>query len=308
VAADIAVTGPISRPLIKGQIRVIRADVRAPDRLPPSVIDLNVVEVGSSRTLAKADGAAATAAPSAGTGFSAELDVTVIAPGQILVRGRGLNAEFAGEVTASGTTAALRLSGRLTLVRGQLDLLGKTFQFTRANITFLGGPRLDPELDLLANVNATGISAEVTVTGTATQPKISLTSTPVLPQDEILAHVLFDKPVAQLSPLEAVQLAQSAAELSGLHLTTGSGLLETIRRAVGLDRLAMVGGSGTGQASGVEAGQYLTNNVYVGVHRGAAAGSGGATVQVDLTKSLTAVAQVNANRDSRIGVRFEVDY
>jgi len=57
-----------------------------------------------------------------------------------------------------------------------------------------------------------GVSGPRVVTQKNVQPEITLTSTPSLPQDEIMARILFDKSTQQLSAFEAAQLAGAIAE------------------------------------------------------------------------------------------------
>src|SRR3546814_15681269 len=71
-------------------------------------------------------------------------------------------------------------------------------------------------------------------------------SSDLLPQDEVLARILFGKATGELSALEAVQLADSVATLTGV--SGGPGVLGEVRSAVGLDRLSVDAGEG-GQSS-----------------------------------------------------------
>ena len=56
---------------------------------------------------------------------------------------------------------------------------------------------------------------EVDITGSSRAPKIALTSSPQLPQDEAMAMLLFGKGSSSLSPVELLSAAQALAELTG---------------------------------------------------------------------------------------------
>ena len=226
------------------------------------------------------------------------------------MRGRGLNAEFGGQLKVTGTADRPSVTGRFSMLKGTLDLLAKTFTFKRGNLDFDGVWPVDPRLDLLAEASANEVTAQVQISGTANQPKLELTSPQGLPQDEVLARVLFGKSVGSLGAVEAVQLAQSAATLAGIG--GGTGVLDKVRRTLGVDRLEFSGGE-DGKGGSVEAGRYVSDRVYVGVEQGV--GSGGtsqsrAKVEVDLTKNLKAEAGVGtgASADTRLGLKFEWDY
>src|SRR5207253_5653302 len=79
----------------------------------------------------------------------ATLDIAVDLPGNIFVRGHGLESEWRGRLTITGTSAAPVISGSLEQIRGSVDLLGKTFTLTRGAITFDGSAKLDPVLDIV---------------------------------------------------------------------------------------------------------------------------------------------------------------
>jgi translocation and assembly module TamB len=239
------------------------------------------------------------------------LDLTVAGNNRIFVRGRGLTAEFGGQLKVTGTADRPSVTGRFTMLKGTLDLLAKTFTFKRGFIDFDGVWPVDPRLDLLAEATANQVTAQVQISGTAKQPKLELTSPQGLPQDEVLARVLFGKSVGSLGAVEAVQLAQSAATLAGFG--GGTGLMDKVRRTLGIDRLEFTGGE-NGKGGAVQAGRYVSDRVYVGVEQGVGtSGSGGANqsrakVEVDITKNLKAEAGVGANSDTRLGLKFEWDY
>lgn len=307
VNADLTITGGFTHARLAGPIRIRRADIQIPDSLPASVVDLKVQEIGGGRrrgSAAARAGNGTAAVEAASSPFVLALALTVDAPNQIFVRGRGLDAELGGRLTIGGTAAAPEIIGRFSMLKGQLDLLAKNFSFKRGNFDFDGS--LDPRLDLLAEATANSVTAQVQVSGTARQPKIELTSPQGLPQDEVLSAVLFGKSVASLGATEAVQLAQSAAALSGVG-GSGGGLLDRVRRGLGVDRLEFSQGA-DGKTGAVQAGRYVSDRVYVGVEQGIGPNQSRAKVEYDITKSLKAQADVGANSETRFGLTFERDY
>ncbi|HYH39153.1 MAG TPA: translocation/assembly module TamB domain-containing protein [Azospirillum sp.] len=334
LGADLTLTGTFAKSALAGTVTITEAEVQLPDRLPPNVVDLKVVEVGrgapASQDYAMMAGSSRAAPPKRKPGARATpaalpaeppppaaepagpeigLDVTIAADNRIFVRGRGLNAEFGGRLKVGGTADRPSVTGRFSMLKGTLDLLAKTFTFKRGFIDFDGNWPVDPRLDLLAEASANQVTAQVQISGTAKQPKLELTSPQGLPQDEVLARVLFGKSVGSLGAVEAVQLAQSAATLAGFG--GGSGLLDQVRKRLGVDRLEFTGGE-NGKGGAVQAGRYVSDRVYVGVEQGVGAGNGQsrAKVEVDITKNLKAEAGVGtgASNDTRLGLKFEWDY
>ncbi len=310
IGTNLTLTGSFLNPRLAGPVRIERAEIQIPNQIPPNVVDLKVVEVGKGRKAQPVslkngqagDGQAAAPEPA----FAMILDLTVSAQNQIFVRGRGLDAEFAAQLAVTGTSSQPLVNGRVSMLRGELDLLAKTFTFKRGVIEFDGGPTIDPRLDFLAEATANDVTAQVLVTGTASQPKLEVTSPQGLPQDEVLSAVLFGKSVADLSAVEAVQLAQSAATLAGFG-GGGPGLIGNLRRSLGIDRLEFVSGA-DGRGGAVEAGRYVSDRVYVGVEQGIGANQSRATVEVDITKNIKAQADVGADSETRVGVKWELNY
>jgi translocation and assembly module TamB len=214
------------------------------------------------------------------------LNVEVDAPRAVFVRGRGLDAEMGGKIHIAGTAAAPQISGGFALRRGTFDLAGTSLKFVRGEVGFAGAGlqrRLDPSIDFAAETTAADVTAKLGVTGFASAPKIALSSTPELPQDEVLARLLFGVSVKQLTPLQVVQIARAVNTLRG---GGGGGMnpLAKAQKRLGLDRLSVSGGDEQSGPS-VEAGRYVSERVNVGV-RQSTTGTTQARVQVDLTRRL----------------------
>src|SRR5262249_40738140 len=161
----VSIAGLLTAPKVTAPLTVNRADINLPESLPPSVVVLKVVETKSKN--AKPLPPAAADQPPA---LPATLDITIDMPGNIFVRGHGLESEWRGKLTITGTSANPVINGSLEQIRGSVDLLGKAFTITRGAITFDGGPKLDPVLDIIAEASAADITAQVNISGFASAP------------------------------------------------------------------------------------------------------------------------------------------
>ena len=295
---------------VTGALRIAKGEIRIPARLPANVAVLDV-----RRRHEKA--------PPRTQPGRIVLALTVSSPGQLFVRGRGLNAELAGTLKIGGTIGAPQIMGTLNMRRGDFSLAGTTLDFQSGNIGFAGtgaAGALDPTLDFVAQTTANGVTATLKIAGTAATPKVELSSSPMLPQDEILSQLLFQKSVQQLSPVQLVQIAQSLAALSGV----GPGIdpVGMVRNSLGLDRFTLgsaAGANGAAASTTVEAGKYVFRNVYVGAKQDLAGGTR-AQVQVDLGQHLKLRASVNAatgsavpstqaqDKGDTVGLSYQFDY
>ncbi len=308
--ADLYVRGPAKTRLDAGGTVTIRsASINVPNSLPTSVARLDVIRPGDKP------------APAAtGPALLVGLDLTADAPSQVFVRGHGLDAELGGKLHVGGTSAAPQVSGGFDLRRGTFSLAGTTLRFSRGRVGFDGtgvNNRIDPTLDFQADSTAGNVTASLKVGGYADAPKISLSSNPELPQDEVLARLLFGQSLKQLSPFQIAAIAGALADLSGV----GGGVdpLSRVRKGLGLDRLSL-GSSATGNGASVEAGRYVAKGVYVGAKQGTSGGTQ-AQVQIDLTRRLklqttigtgggTPATGITPDNDpgSSVGLKYQFEY
>jgi translocation and assembly module TamB len=131
---------------------------------------------------------------------------------------------------------------------------------------------------------------------------VAFSSTPELPQDEILAHLIFERGLGELSPFQIARLAAVATQVGGGE----GGLLNQLRASTGLDNLDIVVDDEGGPA--LAAGRYISENVYVGVQQGATAESSRVTIDLEITKDLKARAGVSPGGGSSLGIYYEREY
>jgi translocation and assembly module TamB len=230
-----------------------------------------------------------------------QLDLKMNADRRIMVTGRGLDTEWSADLHLRGPIANPEINGTATLIRGDLDLAGRRFTFDTGSIT-LDGPIRNARLDISAERAAQDIVARVHVTGSPAEPKFELESTPALPQDEILARVLFGRSASQLTAFETAQLAAGLAQLAGGQ--AGFDPAALIRQATGLDRVAIGASDGV---TTVSAGKYIAENVFVQVGSGSKGGIA-AEVEWQPRDNLSIVSGAQDNGDTKISVRGKNDY
>lgn len=94
---------------------------------------------------------------------------------------------FAVVAWTPSTIARPQLAGVAQVLRGEFELAGKSFELTRRSTVRLAEDARRIRLDLSAVHEAPTLTAIISVTGTAANPEIELSSRPQLPGDEILA-------------------------------------------------------------------------------------------------------------------------
>ncbi|WP_194745406.1 translocation/assembly module TamB domain-containing protein [Thermaurantiacus tibetensis] len=274
-------------------------------------IDSGVIRLGQYEATAaaavpvrrKGEAALPPAARDAGGGLRYDLRVT--ARDSVKVDGLGLDSFWGARVRITGTAAAPKLSGEAVLARGTYDFAGRAFEIRRGRIGFTGAP-LDSTLDIQASSRSEGFEAGVRIAGTAARPEIGFTSSPPLPEDEVLARLLFGTSVADLSVTEAVQLAAALASLRG-----GSGGFDPVgrlQRASGIDRIRLQGGDErTGLGTAVAFGERIGRNLYVEVATDTA-GNALTRIELALTRVLGVLAEVTTLGNASVNLRYARDY
>jgi translocation and assembly module TamB len=233
------------------------------------------------------------------------LDIKVSARDSVRAQGLGLDSFWSADVRIGGDLAQPRLTGDARLTRGTFDFAGTSFDIRRGVIGFVGEP-LDTSLAIEAVATAEGMTALVRIDGTARLPELSFSSSPPLPEDEVLSRLLFGSSVADLSATEALQLATALASLRGG--TGGLDPLGRLQRASGIDRIRLTGSDAqSGMGTGIAFGERIGRNLYVEVATDTR-GNALTRVELTLTKVLSLLAQVTTLGDAAVNLRYAREY
>jgi translocation and assembly module TamB len=289
--------------VLSGELKMGPAELRIPDRLPADITEVAVVEV--NRPVQKDQPKAKPPPPTKPSKLA--LDLSVELPGQVFVRGRGIDSEWQGNLRLKGSAEEPSVVGVLSMVRGHCNLLGKRFEVTKGNLNFTGNVPPAPYFDVTAEKTGKDITARIRITGTPASLSLSLESDPELPRDEILARVLFGRSVAEITPVQAVLLADAVTTLSG----GGSGSLDIMgrtRKLTGLDQVDMRQSEEENEGPSIGAGKYLTEDIYVEVEQGKGPDSGEVAVEIDLTPNISVESETGADAESGVGVNLKWDY
>ncbi len=294
VSGPLRITGSLRDATLSGELRVDDGQIRLGGLQPAAVTsDIKVRRVD----------APIPAAARAESRFA--LDIKVSARDSVRAQGLGLDSFWSADVRIGGDLAQPRLTGDARLTRGTFDFAGTSFDIRRGVIGFVGEP-LDTSLAIEAVATAEGMTALVRIDGTARLPELSFSSSPPLPEDEVLSRLLFGSSVADLSATEALQLATALASLRGG--TGGLDPLGRLQRASGIDRIRLTGSDAqSGMGTGIAFGERIGRNLYVEVATDTR-GNALTRVELTLTKVLSLLAQVTTLGDAAVNLRYAREY
>lgn len=302
VSGDLDVSGLLAAgPRISGKLMLGETDVTIPSTglasfgIVPEIVhrgaSAGAVATQRRAGLTREDAASKSNSP-------LQLDISIDAPQQIFVRGRGLDAELGGQLRIQGSPDALVSVGRFDLLRGRLDLLSKRFALDEGSVQLIGD--FDPFIRFVASTETGAGTASVILSGRASDPEVTFEATPAAAPDEVLAQIFFEKGVYQLSAFQALQLATAVRRLQGRG---GEGVVAKLRRGLELDDLDV--STDEDGSVAVRAGKYVSQNVYTEVEVG---DESAVSLNIDLMRNLVGRGSVSSDGKSSIGLFFEKDY
>lgn len=306
VNGALTIEGPLAGgALVQGQVVLGRTELRIPSsglggsEPIPEIRHLaepaDVRETRARAGLFRQDSTAAS-----GNSGTYALDIRVAAPNQIFLRGRGLDAELGGSLRLRGTSTDLRPEGSFELIRGRLDIVGRRLVLSEAQLLLEGA--FVPRINILATAEGDDIISTLRISGPASEPMITLESSPELPEEEVLAQLLFGERLQTLSAFQAVQLASAVQTLAGKG---GEGLVEKLRKNTGLDNLDIKTDE-TGDF-GLTAGKYLSEKVYTEVTVDQT-GKTQIDLNLDVKSHITLKAKASSDGDTGVGIFLEKNY
>lgn len=301
VTGDLTLKGPVAGLSLGGTVRINKANITIPQKLPASLSEIDIKHRNAPADVKRMTADVQREQGAGGGSRGIALDMTIEAPGQLFVRGRGINAEVGGSLRITGTSSSPVVSGGFELERGRMEILTRRLDFTSAHIGFAGG--LVPTVNLVAGSSAGTTEITVTVAGLASNPTVTFASSPSLPQDEILAQLIFNRSMSNLSAVQIAQLASAASQLAG---GSSTGLLDSLRSKLGVDDLDITTDS-EGRAQ-VSAGKYLNERTYIELKQDPETNGAKAVINLDVGRGLKLRGEAGSGGSAGAGIFYEKEY
>jgi translocation and assembly module TamB len=306
VDTQLRITGELRRPRVEGQIRIEAGrievdqvlqtfhDPYAVSSLPPvvsaerSVEGAGSAEQATRQALARAEGAAAgpgaarpaseSDAQPAGVFAPVELDVKLVIPDNLVLRGNDLrpggptraaigdmNITVGGDLQVRKSAGGpVTFAGIVRTVRGTYNFQNRRFDLVRGGtLRFTGERTINPLLNVAATrlISDTGVEARIDVTGTVRAPELRLSSTPPLEESDVLALIVFNRPVNELGTGERASLAATAGGIATGFIAAPLG--ESIGRALDVDMFEITTTTETGEfGGGITIGQQVGDRAF----------------------------------------------
>lgn len=265
VDADLTMTGSLAAPVLKGRVDTEGIVIKPPQgdkkQLEPLTFEHPGVHwIGEEPAAAGKQGRERRVR--AAFLERARVDVRVAIDRNAWVRNDDMNIELRGRLRALKNPGeeSLRVSGEINTVRGYYRLRGRRLDIDEGRLLFPGTEELNPLIDVSLSYEVPDYQIGAHVTGTTQKPNLTLSSTPPLEQGDILAVLIFGRPLDRLGAGEQAEMRDRVGQLLGGFAA------EQLRRRfgtkLGLDTLEVTpGGADEGAQLGV--GKYVSEDIFV---------------------------------------------
>jgi len=164
------------------------------------------------------------------------LDITIVAPSDVLVRNSAALLEGSARLRLAGTLATPEITGRISVFDGgRFRFRDVTYTTEGGGIDFDDPDIVDPALDLMASTQVQAYEIKLHVLGRYSKPRFELTSEPALPTRDIVSLLVTGRTFAETYGQEA-GVTIAAEENAGQYLTAplSEGLNKTVGRFLNL--------------------------------------------------------------------------
>ncbi len=292
-SGDLSLEGSLKTMCVKGEIATNHVEISLSENLPEFIPELNITFIHKPIHL---EGSFLTPSQP----YPLCVDMHICAKDSVFVRGRGLNSEWKGDIKISGMEPHVTAEGSLSLIKGDYTFSGKKFSLMQGEIVFKDNSPAFIKINGLLQLPE--MQVQVAMQGPLTSPTLTLQSIPHMPTSSILARILFNKDISEITAVQALQLANVIVSMSG---TGGKDLLESIRKSIGVDRLTIVGKEGSDEIS-LQIGWYLTHGVTVSLSQSAT--SSDVIVEVDLKHGFIFQAETQNQEEGKFSIKWNKNY
>jgi translocation and assembly module TamB len=193
-------------------------------------------------------------------------------PRNTWIKSDDMHIELSGDLELRKNKDFFELFGTVDVVRGQYDLLGKTFVIDQGSVRFQGGEEIKPQLDITASYGfrASGTvdqNLTVHVRGTPESPKVSFSMAgDSINEGDALSYILFGRGMNELTADQQANVAGSGGggTIAGKAAASliSSQISDFLGQKLNMDYLEIKSDAGFENTT-IVVGKYITNNIFM---------------------------------------------
>jgi translocation and assembly module TamB len=234
-------------------------------------------------------------------------DLQLELPRNVWVRGPGTAIELSGALTITKELGeSFGLSGTVETVRGFASFYSGKFTVERGRVTFTGSSEINPVLDVIVTRAVSDYVVSINVSGRAKAPQLNLSSTPDLPQADIVTLLVVGKTSDRLTESERSGLSSRAQQIVG---NVAAGELERLlAKPLGFDTLDIQTDDRLGNSK-VSVGRYITQDIFLSYEQQLGDEKGNKVgVEYSINRHLKVKGSSSNTGDSALDILWRIDY
>ena len=273
VSGNLLAQGDFSSGNISGNLKINEGDISLPNKLPNLPPDLQVNYINQKKPLLEK--------PSKKKIENlTNLDITCQAEDSVFLTGFGVDSEWKGDLKIQGTTDNPLFIGQVDLGKGKFSFSGRNFILHKGFLRFSEKNNATPFISVNGSINIKDVEIFASINGPLNNPQITFQSSPPLPLGSIAAYLLFGQDIAEISSLQALELATALSSFSG-H---SSSFFEETKKSLGVDRIQIVTvadpSTESGEKMALQVGKYVQEDVLVSYTQAAEYSAGDISIEI----------------------------
>jgi autotransporter translocation and assembly factor TamB len=310
VSGELTLSGPIDALALRGELEAEKVRVRIDSAEDPGLREIRVLaaELAPEVSDAIVEGEELGESLLTRAGDALSVDVALRVPRKTQLRGGGASLEVEGRVALRREPgSAAVLVGNASAIRGRYVFQRNRFRVRSGSVSFDGSPGVDPLIDAQAVRRVRGTQLIAHLGGRLSAPELHFTSEPPLPQDEVLALLLFGRPVSELGSGQASGVQGAAATLAAgvAFQELGGDELESILPVDSFD----VGLGDEDEGASLEVGKYLGDRLFVSVGQSVGRTEGTrARAELSLTPNWSVLTDFSSEDFSGVDIEWSIEY
>lgn len=291
VNGNILIHGDKTEATAKGQLTLGPFEIKIPEQFKEKIPELNTKEVSIEQTKFS---------------YPLKLNMDLVTTDKVFIRGWGVDTRLNGNLKISGDNNLPIVKGILNTVRGRYQEFGKLLTIRKGELIFDGPLSPSPFLNIIGVYVNRGTEIRLVLSGSIVNPYIAIESTPSMSEERALSFLLFGQDTVDISPFQAVQLADAVRRLSG-H---GGGLdpLGFSRKMLGVDDINFKTDETNPENTSIGLGKYLTDKIYFEIERGRQADTTKLKIEVQITPKISIENVTKQEGNTSIGINWRFDY
>lgn len=199
-------------------------------------------------------------------------DIRIKIPRNMWIKNEEMRIELSGDVDLIKHREFFEIFGNIDIVRGQYELMGKTFLIKSGSVVFQGGEELNPMLNLQATYTFRDPERNkkelaLAISGDLNQPQLAFSiEGESISEADAISYIIFGMDIESLSSgqnqalssgMDAAGIAQSAAAS-----LVSSELTKLFGKLLNVDYIELKS-NGSFTDMSLNVGKYITNNIFI---------------------------------------------